>query len=154
MFIFLHQNARLAKREEGTAIVEFAFVVPVLLILILGILDFGKAMNYWIDENHLASAGARWAAVNKNPGPGETLQKSIQQQADTAELREATVCVSFPNGASIGQPVEVKMSFEYQWLPYITNVLDTTTTISGTASMRLEAIPTYDAGAGGTGTCA
>lgn len=153
---FLHRNIRLAKREDGTAIVEFAFVVPVLLILVLGILDFGKAMNYWIDQNHLASTGARWAAVNKNPGPGSTLQQSVRLQGDTAQLRDgARVCIRFPNGAAVGQPVEVKMSFDYAWLPFIANRLDiATTTITGTATMRLEAIPSYSAGAGGTGTCA
>ena len=152
--LFFQRIARRAKNEDGTAIVEFAFVLPVLLIVALGVLDFGKAMNYWIDQNHLASAGARWAAVNKNPGPGATLQQSIRLQADTVELRTATVCVSFPNGPAVGQPVKVTMRFGYQWLPLLAKRLSIAkTTIAGTATMRLEAIPSYSAGAGGTGTC-
>ena len=54
-------------REEGQATVEFAIVIPLLLLLIVGIIEFGKAFNYWIDLNHLANEGARWAAVEKVP---------------------------------------------------------------------------------------
>ena len=46
----------LLSREEGTALVEFALVLPVLLLLLLGVLDFGKAYNYWIDTTHLSAA--------------------------------------------------------------------------------------------------
>ena len=53
--------------ERGAALVEFALVVPILLVLLMAMLDFGKAFNYWIDETQLASSGARWAVVNTGP---------------------------------------------------------------------------------------
>jgi Flp pilus assembly protein TadG len=56
-------------REEGVALVEFAFVLPLLLVLVLGIVDFGKAFNYKNDETHLANQAARYAAVNNSPDP-------------------------------------------------------------------------------------
>ena len=80
---------RLRKRgsdERGAALVEFALVLPLLLVLFFGMVDFGKAFNYWIDGTHLSAEGARWAVVNKNPGSG-TLQEYIQQQADTPEFQ-------------------------------------------------------------------
>ena len=39
-------------------------VVPLLCLIIVAILHFGKVMNYWLDLNHVASEGARKAAVN------------------------------------------------------------------------------------------
>src|SRR5437868_458087 len=75
-------------REEGQALVEFALVLPVLLVILFGTLDFGKAYNYWIDETHLASEGARYAAVNQTPDPSAaSFLDAIREQADTAELR-------------------------------------------------------------------
>ena len=56
-----------ARREDGQATVEFAIVIPLLLLLVFGIVQFGKAFNNWIDLNHLANESARWAAVNKIP---------------------------------------------------------------------------------------
>ena len=46
--------------ERGVALVEFALVLPLLLVLLLGMIDVGKAVNYWNDETHLANEAARF----------------------------------------------------------------------------------------------
>ena len=143
-----------ATDERGAALVEFALVLPLLLILLLGMLEFGKVFNYWIDTTHLANEGARWAVVNRNPGTG-TLQEYIKEQANTVELRdggtssipagdEAEVCISFPLGsANVGDPVHVTVSATYHWLPFVgERIGDAAVTITGSATMRLEALPT------------
>src|ERR671924_2194372 len=72
--------------DRGTSVTEFALVLPLLLVLILGMIDFGKAINYWIDQTHLANEGARLAVVNKNPGgSGTTLQDYLRGQTSSAE---------------------------------------------------------------------
>jgi Flp pilus assembly protein TadG len=145
--------------ERGAVLVEFALVLPVLLLLVLGALDFGKAYNYWIDTTHLSAAGARWAAVNNNPGPGATLQQTIRGQANTAELRNGgtdsvagpvQVCITFPNGGSpqAGDPVRVTVSASYNFLNFIGSRIGIATRpISNSSTMRLEQAPTsYSAG--------
>jgi Flp pilus assembly protein TadG len=152
--------------ERGAALVEFALVVPILLVLLMAMLDFGKAFNYWIDETQLASAGARWAVVNASPGQcpdgstASTLKDYIQCQADTKELRNggtssvanpAKVCISFPPVAGhsnplVGDPVRVTVSVSYKWLPIIgQRISAVATTIRGESTMRLEAPPSYTA---------
>src|ERR671922_2025050 len=96
----LPSQHRLCREETGAAIVEFALVVPVIVLLLFGMLDFGKAFNYWIDETHLANQASRFAAVNRNPGPGATLQETIRDQADSAELRNGGT-------ASVPNPLQV-----------------------------------------------
>jgi Flp pilus assembly protein TadG len=147
------------RQERGAVLVEFALVIPLLLLLLVGTLDFGKAYNYWIDETHLSASGARWAAVNNNPGPGATLQETIQGQADSAELRNGgtaavadpvQVCISFPNGGTpvVGDPVKVTVSAAYNFLNFVgvkTGITDVS--ISDSSTMRLEQLPTnYSAG--------
>ena len=160
---FLPHRRSPHSKEAGVALVEFALVLPVLLILLLGMLDFGKAFNYWIDETHLANEAARWAVVNKNPGGGAvSLQEYVRQQADTPELRNGgasvssplQICISFPTDASdgtageVGDPVHVTASADYTWLSFIAARLGIAqTTITGSSTMRLEALPTaYGAG--------
>jgi Flp pilus assembly protein TadG len=136
--------------------VEFALVLPILAVLLFGMIDLGRAFNYWNDETHLTAEGARFAAVNRKPDPGSglSLQAQIHNQADTDELRSggtssvasaAQVCIDFPNGTSnIGDPVRVTMSFTYSWLPLL-GFIDTP--IHASTVMRLEAPPTnYTAG--------
>lgn len=141
-----NQHPRAQRNEAGAALVEFVLVLPLLLVLLLGMLDIGKAFNYWIDETHLAHEGARFAAVNKNPGPGASLQESIKSQADSDELRDALeVCIAFPgaNGAVVGEPVEVTVRSTYTFLGFIADRLSVTDkVISSTSTMRLERPPT------------
>src|SRR5688572_10811010 len=117
--------------QRGAVAVEFALVIPLFLLLLLGMFDFGKAFNYWIDGTHLSHEGVRFAAVGKNPGPGGTLAESIRERADTGELANGgdsvsgpmRVCVSFPDGTSrVGDPVQVEVEFTYQFLPYINSL--------------------------------
>jgi Flp pilus assembly protein TadG len=144
---------RISRDESGAALVEVALVFPVVLLLLFGMLDFGKAFNYWIDSTHLSATGVRWAAVNTNPSADETLQEAIRDQADTAELRDGgtdaiadpvQVCVEFPDGTSnVGDPVRVTVTAGYNFLNFIgakTGI--TEADISGSSTMRLEQVPT------------
>jgi len=120
-------------------------VVPILCVLVLALFQFGKAMNYWIDLTHVANQGARLAAVNvdltKAPyGSSLSLQQYIQQQAQTTELKGATVSVCFPAGGSTtaGSPVTVEVSYPASFIWNHAGFADRTITIRGKATMRLE----------------
>jgi hypothetical protein len=134
--------------ESGTAVVEFAVVATLLFLVVFGILDFGRAMNYWNDATQMANEGARWAVVDNNPGgSGQSLQQYILSQGDTAELRgNSKVCISFPGGtANVGDPVKVTVSMQFGFLPFISTVAlggTTSTTLTGAAEMRIEQKPT------------
>lgn len=145
MFLFMSNlgfTMPAAHREHGVVMVEFALVLPLLTMLIFGFLKFGVAMNAKIDSTHLTAEGARYIAVNQNPGSTQptptTLQDYIRNQADTTELKTATVCVEYPNGTSqVGDPVRVTMNHTYTIIPLFGNLL-----VTSEATMRLEAVPT------------
>lgn len=54
----------LIKNNRGQGLVEFALILPILLILILGIMQFGFIFNGQITLNSAARDGARLAVVN------------------------------------------------------------------------------------------
>jgi len=110
-------------------------------------------MNYWLDLNHVASEGARKAAVNTYASDAE-YETYIRGRLETGELRTggttsipaaSTIAVCLPEGSEIGDPVTVQVAVGYS-LPFI----GTAVTLRGTATMRLEQQADY---AGG-GTCA
>jgi Flp pilus assembly protein TadG len=134
--------------ERGVALVEFALILPALVLLVFGVLDFGKAINYWLDANHLANEGARYAVVNKNLGSA-SLEAYLDTQADTPELASGgtnsvpspglRVCVTYPDGGAktTGNRVVVRATVQYNWLPVLG--LDVaTSTVDGSAAMRIE----------------
>jgi len=166
-FIKKHLRERRAHgSESGVALVEFALILPLVIVILFGILDFGRAFNYWIDMTHLSNEGSRWAAVNRNPGAPETLQRYLQCNANTEELKNGgsqsvpdalLIDLQFPNGGTplIGDPVVVTATTTFNWLPFLGDAVGVgSTSITASSTMRLEQIPdmvAYQAGAGGTG---
>src|SRR3954468_3316269 len=111
--------------ESGTALIEFALVLPLLLVLVLGIADFGRAFNCWLDSTNVANVGARYAAVNKQPPVGLTLQQYIEQRASTDALRDGNahqtavdvhICVET---LTVGALVKVTTTSRFTWLGYL-----------------------------------
>jgi Flp pilus assembly protein TadG len=150
----LHRITHRLRAESGAAMVEFALVLPVVLLLMLGIMDFGRALNYWNDANQLSADGARFAAVDRNPGSaaGQTLQQYILSQGDTTQLRNnATVRVCFPSGGTpaVGDPVKVKVQMPYTFFGFLGLGQ---ITMTGASTMRLEHTNTTYADTG-SGTC-
>jgi TadE-like protein len=150
----------LRESQDGQAVVELALVLPVLLLVLLGIVDFGRAVNYWNDETHLANVAARYAAVGSTGGickgtdystTGHTLEAYVLCEAgvDSKELEQGSgstgakekikVCVSIPK-ATVGESVTVKVTTEYFWLPFF-KFASPSTKLSGTATMRIEQVP-------------
>jgi hypothetical protein len=144
--------------ERGQGLVEFALVLPLLLIVILGIVDFGKAYGYKNDETHLANAAARYAAVNGFPsgftGP-DAIRDGVKADAPN-ELKNGTGSISAPVTITfsfadlapgdtvnhcIGDPVKVTVQAHYNWLNFLSfsGALPTFgADIKSTATMRLE----------------
>lgn len=67
-------------RERGAALVEFAILMPLLLLLILGIIEFGWLFGQFNDVRHAAREGARYAAVD-----GGSAADIAQRVCDTTE---------------------------------------------------------------------
>jgi Flp pilus assembly protein TadG len=135
------------RNDRGVALVEFALVAPLLMMLLFGMLDFGRALNYWIDETHLANMGARMAVVEnwptEAPPTSQTLQDYIREQAHAGELKEnVTVCITLGSGGPAeGEPVTVTVSLptEDLWSNFLVNELGFgPETISAHSTMRLE----------------
>jgi hypothetical protein len=127
-------------RESGQATVEFALILFPLLILVVGIIQFGIGLSYWLDMNRLANQGARWAVVNGWPGcprtgpsactatpactspmTDTTLPNLLECQALTQGLQSSvTATVCYPTDGDtmtglgeVGTPVRVELNSPY-----------------------------------------
>jgi Flp pilus assembly protein TadG len=135
--------------EHGAAMVEFAIVASVLLLLVIGIVYFGRFLNYTTQETHLATEAARWAAVGQAPSNCTTTlaacvrsQASTELQTGSNDVSRVSVCVANgdANGqggsGNLGDPVTVTVKSTYTFLPFL-NVGQIHE--NQTATMRLEA---------------
>jgi Flp pilus assembly protein TadG len=53
------------KNDRGAAAVELALLLPLLLLILFGIVDFGRMLNYKLTITHAAREGVRAASVGK-----------------------------------------------------------------------------------------
>ena len=155
-------------RERGQAMVEFALILFPLLILVAGIIQFGIALNFWLDSNRIANQGARWAVVNSWPGCTRTqaadsctatpacgtaptntsLANYLKCEAISQGLQNSLDPVQIcypddgdPNTAlgAVGTPVRVRLESDFEWVPLIGGAVGSPTLkLRGQATMRLE----------------
>jgi Flp pilus assembly protein TadG len=156
------RRAHTLRREDGQATVEFAIVIPLLLLLVVGIFEFGKAFNYWIDLNHLSNEGARWAAVDKvppyngisgNASPScDAIKQFLLSQMNTGDLQgkvtaaNIKVRVDNPSGPTpqIGDAVTVSIEAPGYKIASLGETINLGTVNLGSKStMRLEQVPSW-----------
>jgi TadE-like protein len=150
---------RRLRNEKGQSFIEFALVAPMALVLILGVVDLGRATSYWLDSSHLANVGARAGAVNGcppapppsppgcvDPSAPDGLPKALWIQAETPQLKgKLTVCIwdLDPSGAprTPGSPwlkkdeIRITVRSKFTFIPFL-KLVDRT--VTGRSSMRLE----------------
>ncbi|MBA7508123.1 hypothetical protein ES705_00043 [subsurface metagenome] len=99
---------RIIKSEKGASAVEFALILPILIMLVFGIVQFGIAFNNYITITHAAREGARIAAVDLN---NPDLKNIIIERAFPVQITEDDIVISTPEGTNIGDPVEVEITY-------------------------------------------
>ena len=101
---------RIIKSEKGASAVEFALILPILIILVFGIVQFGIAYNNYIAITHAAREGARLAAVNMDEILGiEEFENRIKESAPSVSIESITL--SGQDG-DIGDSVAVTVTGE------------------------------------------
>ena len=100
-----HQIARQLLQTEGSAILEFAITVPVLVVFVVGIYDFSGAFNQKQKIEQAAQEGAIVAAAQPTSDidPSNTNPDSLQAVA-TAVFNSLSGSGVIPPGASCGPP--------------------------------------------------
>ena len=95
--------------ERGAVAVEFALLAPVLVMILLGIMEFGRAYNVQVSLSSAAREGVRVMAINNNPAAARTAVKNAATQLQPA-LTDANIAVT-PSPCTAGAQVTVTISY-------------------------------------------
>ena len=134
--------------ERGTEVIEFAVVLPLLLLILTGIIDFGLLLQRYQVVTNAAREGARVAVL---PGYTEPdVQQRVDQFLDAAGLTEAAppATVGAPQTINVGgqciivRSVTVEYPYSYSAVGAVASVFDgtgfTRSGLEATATMRSE----------------
>lgn len=94
--------------SKGQAMVEFALVLPVLLLLLLGMIEFGRFYNAWLMVTHASREGARTSSLG---GSTSQVELRVDGVMESYDLSRIAVVIS-PSGAkSRGDMVRVRVTY-------------------------------------------
>ena len=98
--------------ERGQTMAEFAVVLPILIVLLFGIMQFGILFNNYVTLTDAARAGARAAAVSRQASdPSGNATAAVRASASDLNLGNLGVNVS--SAWTPGAPVTVTATYPY-----------------------------------------
>jgi hypothetical protein len=129
---------KLKRGQRGQALVELALVVPVLLLLVLGIFEFGRLLNAYMTVQHAAREGARLGILGATDVEIETVV--VSTAATTLDTTRLTVVISPPvSGRTSGVIMTVSVTYTFEVIvPLFDRILGSSVPITSNLSMRVE----------------
>jgi len=127
---------RFLKNEDGQSLVEFALVLPVLLLLLCAIIDFGWLYYNQITLNNAAREGARYAVIHYDPSTDWRAETEERMIGSMVGIRSATAIVSDP----VAQQITATVTSDTPILTGFTSTIlgKRTMELHATCTMRLE----------------
>jgi Flp pilus assembly protein TadG len=143
-----------ASNRRGQALAEFAIVLPVILLFIAGIVEFGRAWNIKQAVTDAAREGARYTVVRDANMTMSQVEDKIEERLALASIEQSTIVISssdpscspiatcFHTEAGWGKEMTVSVSTQYK-MPLVKVLLrwagvPSTVTINTQATMRGE----------------
>ena len=113
--------------ERGAAVVEFALVAPLLLLMVMGIAEFGRAYHVQTTLSQAAREGVRVMALKNNSADAITATKAA---APALTLTNVSV---LPTSCAAGGVATVTVTYP---LAFTTKLFGTSVTLTGKGVMR------------------
>ena len=113
----MNRIRRIVKSETGQAMGEFALVAPLLLMMVIGVFEFGRAWNVYQVITEAARAGARAAVVANAGVTQDSVRATIQHELGRAGLDTSRADISLTGWrAGTGTPASVTIQYVYRFV--------------------------------------
>jgi len=135
--------AMILRNERGANLVEMALSMILLLLLLAGVIDFGRAFFSYIAVTNASREGARYAS--RYPDVTDGIEDAVQREIDNAGITCAALAVTVdPTSPPVsGNPISVTVSCDYNTIlgPALDGLLGTSfTTLSLAHSTEMAVI--------------
>ena len=135
------------RREDGAALIEAAFVLPMLLFVSIGIIEFGRAFQTWQIVTNAAREGARVAVLGGMSDDAvktrvqDYLKMGIDSPASASITINRTTTVSLGGAATAtASRVQVDYPFTFIVMQPLAQLLVKDSTVGNAFTMRSAAI--------------
>jgi hypothetical protein len=132
---------------RGQSLVEFSLAAPLVLLMVLFGIDFGRVFLGWVSLTNAARAAANFAAIN--PTAWSALPNAAAQAEFVNRINAETTGINcalpaelpdptFPSGTSLGSPAIVSLTCRFSLItPIIGNIIGSSIPVSVSASFPI-----------------
>ena len=138
------------RRTSGQGLVEMALILPVLLLIFMGIIDFGRAIYAYNAVSNAAREGARLGIVDQRLTGGtynaavEAANQATVLGIDPTDPNQVLVTFPDPGGVcptiAVGCPVSVRVQYQFSPLTPIIGRILGPITVGSTTQLPMERI--------------
>ncbi|MBP1924812.1 Flp pilus assembly protein TadG [Sedimentibacter acidaminivorans] len=126
------------KKEDGQAMVEFALVLPILIFLIAGIIDFGWIFGNQILADNACREAARYNAIHYNIDKMTIVNATIKAE-EIINNRAPTLKSNNVNVSKSNESITVYLESDiFVITPFLSAIVGDTFTLESTCIMKLE----------------
>lgn len=125
------------KEKKGQALVELALVMPILILLLSGIFEFGRIFSAELIVTHCAREGARLGSVG---ALDSDIINRVQNTASGLDTSQLAIVIS-PTEGNRERGSEVNVSVDYSVnivTPFISVITGESVNVEASSSMRVE----------------
>jgi len=102
------------QRQRGQALIEMALIMPILILILMGILDFGLIFLQYQQLGQSAWVGGRYASLHSSDASG--IETAVRE-ATSGLLNQDHLTVTIDGlGGVPGQKISVIATYHYQFL--------------------------------------
>jgi Flp pilus assembly protein TadG len=126
--------------DRGAAAVEFALLLPLLLLIVFGLIDFGRAINAQITLTQAAREGARALALGQSTYQSRAQAAAIGLSGMTVTaLPDSLGVTGCPTGsAQTGDDAVVHVTYSFSFITPIGSIFGPTKTLTAEGVMPCE----------------
>lgn len=125
------------KDERAQALTEFALLVPVMLLLLSGTIDFGRLLYTYLHLNLVSQESVRLGGLGKNDSTIKEFAKGIYHMGDPATLEVQIIPAETYRNSGDYVEVTLKAPFEYI-TPFIDQLFPSPYFVTADSTIRVE----------------
>jgi len=123
--------------KKGQALVEMAFVLPILILLIMGIVEFGRILNSYLIITNASREGARYASIQSTDSEIQAVVSNLTVTLDQQDLN-VVITPTASNRVS-GSSATIRIDYQINIItPIISNIVPNPFGITAQTTMRVE----------------
>lgn len=125
------------KNAKGQSLVETALILPVLLLILTGIIDFGLLFNNYLVVSNASREGARRVAVGNTDDQITAAVKAVAASLDAAKL--TITILPDQDSRATGDAATVTVQYEYSMItPIVAAIVPGPIQLKTSTTMRCE----------------